>query len=259
MLTLGRRSFAVESFSPPPPFPTMIPANVAWRFAPGNQIAYQSDPRERVATCTKWTVFRPPRYPKRYLPMKRLGEITTVATAVVCLAALAISIYPGWLNDLLFLAVLLGVFVVPVVLVALAVFVFIQYRRGNDQFPWKYVTITLLILFTTYAALRFYIPRRIAFAACRTSFQKLVDGGVVDDRELNRRIGPYIVDECLIDDRGGTYFRVYSGADGIGPDVMSYGFCYTPNRDGSPFGAAHYRTFRLGNGWHWFRASDDWF
>ena len=194
--------------------------------------------------------------------MTVLGRIIAVGTAVVCLVVLAISIYPGWLNDLFTFAVLLGFLVVPVVLAALFIFVLIQYRRGNlrlDEFPLKYILITLLMLCTTAIALRFYIPRRIAFATCRSSFQLIVDGGIVDDREFNRRIGPYQIDECLIDDRGGTYFRVYSGADGIGPDVMSYGFCYNPNRDGSPFGAAQYRTFRLGNGWYWFRASDDWF
>jgi hypothetical protein len=194
--------------------------------------------------------------------MSVLGKITTLVIVVACSAALAISIWPGWLNDLLFIAVVIGFFIVPIIFAAIGVFLFFQYRRGNlrsAEFPWKYAAISLLILITTYAALRFYIPRRIAFAVCRPSFQQIVDGGVVDNREFNRRIGPYRIDECLIDDRGGSYFRVYSGADGIGPDVMSYGFCYHPHRDGSPFGAAHYRTFRLGDGWYWFRASDDWF
>lgn len=194
--------------------------------------------------------------------MSLLGKIILVATAIVCAIALAISIYPGWLNDLFFFAVLLGIFVAPVILIVLAVIAFIQYQRGNVlrvRIPWKHAAITLAMLFITYTALRFYIPRRIAFASYRSSFQQLVDGGVVDDREFDRRIGPYYIDACLVDDRGGLYFRVYSGAAGIGPDVMSYGFCYNPNRDGSPFGAAQYRTFRLGDGWYWFRASDDWF
>lgn len=192
--------------------------------------------------------------------MERVGKITSVVIGAACLVALVISIYPGWLNDLLVFAILLGVFVVPIVLVGAVVFLVIQFRSGDRQFPWKYATITLLVLFTTYSALRFYIPRRIAFAACRSSFQSLIDGGgVLDSRNFDRRIGPYHIDECRTDDRGGVYFRVYSGLHGIGPDVMSYGFCYNPNRDGSPFGAAHYRTFRLSEGWYWFRASDDWF
>ena len=194
--------------------------------------------------------------------MTALGKLAILVTAVACVIALAISVYPGWLNDLLFFAVLIGFFAAPVVLIALAAFVFVQHRRGNlriGELPWKHATITLLVLFTTYAALRFYVPRRIAFAAYRPSFQRLIDVGVVENRHFNHRIGPYQIDECLVDKRGGTYFRVYSGADGIGPDVMSSGFCYNPNCDGSPFGAAHYRTFPLGDGWYWFRASDDWF
>ena len=193
--------------------------------------------------------------------MIRLGPIITLATLIACLGALAISIYPGVLNDLLSLVVVLVVLASPILLLIFVVLLYLQYRRGAQgdfTFPWKYSTLTLLILGGTYVALRLYIPRRIAFAACRPSFQRLVDEGVVDNREFNRRIGPYYVDECRVDERGGTYFRVYSGADGIGPDVMSYGFCYRPNADGSPFGAAHYGVYRMGNDWYWYRASDDW-
>ena len=75
---------------------------------------------------------------------------------------------------------------------------------------------------------------------------------------MNQRLGIYLVDEYAADPRGGVYFRVYSGTDGIGPDQMSYGFAYKPNRKGTPFGAARHRLFRLGNDWYWFRASDDW-
>ena len=131
---------------------------------------------------------------ERYLPMMVLGKITTLATAVVCLAVLAISIYPGWLNDLFFFAVLLGDLAAPVVLAALAIFVFIQYRGGNlrlDEFPLKYAMIVLLMSCTTYVALRFYLPRRIVFATCRSSFQQIVDDGIADDLQFNRRIGPY--------------------------------------------------------------------
>jgi hypothetical protein len=194
--------------------------------------------------------------------MASLCKITVLATAVICVAALAISIYPGWLNDLLFVALLLGVFAVPIILIVLAVVAFKQYRRGklqSERIPWKSVAITFAMLFITYAALRYYVPRRIAFAFCRTTFQQIVDNGVVDNQVFNRRIGPYGVDESMVDVRGGEYFRVYSGADGLGPDFMSYGFCNNPNDEGSPFGAAHHRTFRLGNDWYWFRASDDWF
>ncbi len=196
--------------------------------------------------------------------MKLLGKLTAIATALVCMVALVISIYPGALNQLLFVALVLAIpaaSILAVMTLILVVFVFIRGPRGGwraGEFPWRYATVTLLMLITTYCALRLYIPRRVAFAACRSSFQRLVDEGAVNDREFNRRIGPYRIDECLVDERGGTYFRVYSSLDGIGPDEMSYGFCHEPNPDGSPFGAADYQTFRLGNGWYWFRASNDW-
>jgi hypothetical protein len=193
--------------------------------------------------------------------MTRDGRIATLATLIASLAALAISIYPGVLNDLLSLVVVLVVLGSPILLLIFVVLLYLQYRRGTQSevpFPWKYSTIALLILSMTYVALHYYLPRRVAFAACRTTFQRLIDEGVVDSPEFNRLIGPYYIDECRVDERGGTYFRVYSGGDGLGPDVMSYGFCYRPNDEGSPFGAAHYRTFRMGKDWYWFRVSDDW-
>lgn len=193
--------------------------------------------------------------------MLMFGKIAAAATAVVCAVALVVSIYPGWLNDLLSMAILLCLFVTPIILVVVAVVVITLYRRRSlhfDRTTWKCVALIAAMLFVTFIALRFYVPRRIPFAWCRTSFQQIVDNGLEEDHEFNRTIGPYFVDECLTDERGGAYFRVYSGADGIGPDVMSYGFCYKPNNEGSPFGAAHYRTFQLGDNWHWFRASDDW-
>jgi len=72
-------------------------------------------------------------------------------------------------------------------------------------------------------------------------------------------LGIYHVDEWASDQRGGVYFRTGTGPDGIGPDTMSYGFVYRPNREGSPFGASHYMVRRLGGDWYWFRASNDWF
>jgi len=76
---------------------------------------------------------------------------------------------------------------------------------------------------------------------------------------LDRWLGIYHVDEWASDQRGGVYFRTGTGPDGIGPDTMSYGFVYRPNREGSPFGASHYMVRRLGGDWYWFRASNDWF
>ena len=79
-----------------------------------------------------------------------------------------------------------------------------------------------------------------------------------DGARLDRRLGLYQVERYAADPRGGVYFHVHSGADGIGPDRMNYGFVYQPNSRGTPFGAADYRTYKLGDNWFWFRASDDW-
>ncbi len=195
--------------------------------------------------------------------MATLGKIASAVTVTMCVAALVVSIYPGWLNDILALGLMFGFLSLPAVLIVVVVIVAVQYRRGGlhiDRTPWLHVAAVLAMLFVTYVSLRFYIPRRIAFAWSRPSFEQLIDGHRQGNghRELDLTVGLYTVDECLVDTRGGTYFRVYAGADGIGPNVMSYGFCYKPNAHGTPFGAAHYRTFRLGAGWYWFRASDDW-
>ena len=197
--------------------------------------------------------------------MKLTGTIGLVAVSIVCIVALAASIYPGVLNDVLFGALLLSVIAVPIIaIVGVCTFGWLvwQGRLRRVTIPWRQGGVALLMLLGTYTLLRFYVPRRIAFMASRSAFQRLVEQAPEADNgtiSLNRRLGIYLVDEYSTDPRGGIYFRVYSGADGIGPDVMSYGFCYNPNSNGSPFGASQYRTFKMGNGWYWFRASDDWY
>jgi hypothetical protein len=200
-----------------------------------------------------------------------VGTVKTIAnaiialTAIVCLVALAISVYPGVLNDLMFLGILLSFLVVPVVgvvaLVGLIVLAWNGKLRGL-QIPWARAAVVLALLFGTYVLLTFYVPRRIAFAASRASFEQMLPQATPSQYRgtpLNRRLGLYKVDEYAADPRGGVYFRVYSGADGIGPDRMSYGFAHKPNQKGTPFGAARYCFFTLGNNWYWFCASDDWY
>lgn len=188
---------------------------------------------------------------------KIAGNVALVATTLGCLVVLAISIYPGALNDLLFPAILLSFFIIP--LIALAGLVALL---AGVTIPWRRVAVIAIILLGTYVFLEFYVPRRIAFAVSRSAFEQLISQAPKSDRKgtpLNRRLGIYRVDEYVADPRGGVYFRVYSGSDGIGPDRMSYGFAYAPNTKGTPFGAAHYRLFGLGNDWYWFHASDDWY
>ncbi|MCU0541586.1 MAG: hypothetical protein MUE44_05275 [Oscillatoriaceae cyanobacterium Prado104] len=120
---------------------------------------------------------------------------------------------------------------------------------------------TLLILALSYGLLKFYVPRRIAFFLSRPAFEKWLATHPVATNKLqsiDTKLGIYQVDEYFAGNRGDRYFRVYSHGDGLGPDRVSYGFAYQPNSEGSPFGNANYKIYRLGDGWYWFQVSDDW-
>jgi hypothetical protein len=125
------------------------------------------------------------------------------------------------------------------------------------------VLIAPVLVCTTFAMLRYYVPRRVGFLAHERAFERLLpsapSAGASTPTPLGRRVGIYSVDEWATDLRGGVYFRTGTGPDGLGPDTMSYGFAHQPNRQGSPFGAAHYAVRRLFGDWYWFRASNDWF
>lgn len=196
--------------------------------------------------------------------MKRGANLIIAATAVACLAALAISIYPGVLNDLVVLGVLGFCFVLPVVGALGLIGVILLARKGRLRglrIRWTQAAVIFGLLLGTYVLLKFYVPRRIAFAVSRSSFEQMLPQATTSTGQgaaLNRRLGLYQVDTYAADPRGGVYFRVHTGPDGIGPDRMSYGFVYKPNDEGTPFGAARYRLFRLGRDWYGFRVSDDW-
>jgi hypothetical protein len=197
--------------------------------------------------------------------MKVAANVIIALTALACLVALATSIYPGEANDLLFIGILLLFLVGPVVGIIALTGVIILARKGKlrgIRIPWMRAAVVLILLFGTYVVLKLYVPRRIAFMASSAAFEQMVSQATPSGYQgtpLNRRLGIYDVDEYASDPRGGVYFRTYQGGDGIGPDVMSYVFAHKPNRQGTPFGAAHYRVFRLGNNWYWFHASDDWY
>jgi hypothetical protein len=193
--------------------------------------------------------------------MKLVGNLGVGLAVVLCASALVLSVYPGVLNELLIVGILFSILAAPI-LAASGGIAFVYLRRTGrlsqlTVLP-RHAAISLAILVVSYGLLRYYVPRRVAFALSQSSFQAYLDGSVENGTSvtLKTRVGLYFVDEYVTDPRGGTYFRVNSATDG--PDVTSYGFCYCPNSTGTPFGAADYRTFRLGNGWYWFRVSDDW-
>jgi hypothetical protein len=104
-------------------------------------------------------------------------------------------------------------------------------------------------------------PRRIAFRISGPAFQRHVataPASAYEGKGLGLWLGVYYVDRYAADPRGGVYFRTHAGADGIGPDTMSYGFAFRPNPKGTPFGRAGYRYSHVVGDWYSFSASNDW-
>jgi hypothetical protein len=132
-------------------------------------------------------------------------------------------------------------------------------RAGVDRLSLRRVLVLPALVVMTVALLYFQIPLRIGFAAARTGFQSHAAAAPPSDwgGKWLGKVGIYQVDAYAADPRGGVYFRTGTAQDGMGPDLMSYGFAYRPNPTGTPFGRARYRMGRLTGDWYWFAASDD--
>ncbi|MBN1514686.1 MAG: hypothetical protein JXB13_21915 [Phycisphaerae bacterium] len=193
--------------------------------------------------------------------MRTAASIGVALLAICCAAALGVSIYPGVLNQGLFFGVLLALVVVPVVGLGAVVCLIVLARRGKlkqIRVPWRQAAAAAAILCLTCALLKFYVPRRIAFAASRSAFEQFVAEAPESDPTGSsaHRLGVYRVIEHAEDPAGGQYLVVYRHPDMV--DCVSYGFVYRPNRAGTPFGRAHYELHPLAEDWYWFRVSDDW-
>ena len=180
-----------------------------------------------------------------------------LATILGAIGLVILSLWPGfaggcWIFLALPLIALLGL---AWLLVAM-----IGYVRHRNAPSLRQLAVAPILVCLTLALLVFYIPRRIAFLAHRGQFEKHVASVRANGYPTERPgwVGIYHVDMCATDPRGGVYFRTGTGPDGIGPDTVSYGFVYRPNRTGSPFGASGYLVRRLSGEWYWFEASDDW-
>lgn len=113
------------------------------------------------------------------------------------------------------------------------------------------------------------LPANVGFRVSRWAFEASADRFRADAQTVRSdswnvvntgdRFGLYRVDKVGIDGRGGIYFRVNTGQDGIGPDRMSYGFVKSPNATGSPFGRSHYEVRQIVDDWYVFQASDDFY
>ena len=196
-------------------------------------------------------------------------------------ALLVLSIYPGVLSDVIFLGILLFPLWLPALGIGGLILLLVQDRRAgkepaepdldlSDEVPSigkepisrrQGIISAPAIVVLSLALILVGIPRRVAFLLSRPAFQRYVSmapaceyRGVV----LGRLLGFYYIDRYGTDPRGGAYFRTHTGPDGIGPDQMSYGFAFRPNREGTPFGNAHYRCTRMVGDWYVFSASNDW-
>jgi hypothetical protein len=119
----------------------------------------------------------------------------------------------------------------------------------------------IVILILSFVLIRTGVPMRVAFLLSRPSFERyaaMATASKHDSEPLERWLGVYFVDRYAADAGGGVYFRTHAGADGIGPDTMSYGFAFRPNPKRTPFGSARYRVTHVTGDWYSFSASDDW-
>ncbi|MEM7811571.1 MAG: hypothetical protein AAF532_08860 [Planctomycetota bacterium] len=194
-----------------------------------------------------------------------------LAWLAVCLGGslgfVGLSTVPGLLEWVLCLGYIAGVLaafvVVPVGFVAILV-VTVK-RRWHVVWPRRETLRTCAVAVAVAAVLGFArVPMRVGFELSRRAFefQSLDPPRRIGGRArpfTAGRIGLYSVDSWATDDGGGVFFRTGSHGDGIGPDIVSYGFCVDPNPQSSPYGAAGYTLRDLGNGWYQFSASDDWF
>lgn len=185
-----------------------------------------------------------------------------IIAILTCSLTLLLSVYPGVLQDFVIFIVIgfIGL-LLAIGLAISAINLCLKREEQSSRSGFRRLIATLLILAISYGSLKFYVPRRIAFFLSRPAFEKwLVTHPATTNKlqSINTKFGIYQVDEYFAGKQGDRYFRVYSHGDGLGPDTVSYGFAYQPNSENSPFGNANYKIYRLGNGWYWFQASNDW-
>ena len=208
--------------------------------------------------------------------MTVLLELAVVGSVVL----LGLSIYPGVLFDLLFVVAIFSPFWFPALIIGGFLLVSILGRStrkprigtdldlvDDDIGPSKptvhqrrWIILVPVIVAMSLIFIRYSIPRRVAFVLSRPAFERRVAtalNSVYEGEPPGRWLGLYYVDRYVADPRGGVYFRTHAGPDGIGPDTMSYGFAYRPNREGSPFGRAGYHLSHMVGDWYGFSASND--
>jgi hypothetical protein len=176
---------------------------------------------------------------------------------------LVLSVYPGLLSEVGFLAAISSPFWIPAVCVSWWVCVDIR-REVADLFGppparRRWLAPAALVLAVNCGLLWWSVPRRLAFLHARPAFEASVSAAprAYSSREVfNRQLGVYHVDRLATDPRGGVYFRTRSSSDASYTAKVSYGFSYRPNQAGSPFGDENYALSHVVGDWYSFRASE---
>ena len=173
---------------------------------------------------------------------------------------LGTQISPGWANSLLSDAVLWGLFA-PVVALIFVALPWVDHVRDKSLDPLRFRTLArpVTISLLTLVAIGFDIPLRAVFIVNQPTFEKMVDDRVVTGHSLCPAIGPYHIDECRVHRDGGTYFRVHTGPDGLGSDVVHYGFCHWPCKSSSPFNVDGYCFTHIRHDWYWYWYRVEWY
>jgi hypothetical protein len=176
---------------------------------------------------------------------------------------LPLSVYPGLVSELAFLALIGSPFWLPMACISSWVFVDMTRQDPNLLGPPPgrrcRLATAALVLVLNCGLLYWGAPRRLAFLHARPAFEAAVAaspsaGFGVD--HFDCRLGLYRVDRLAADSRGGVYFRTRSGPDGLHPRRMAYGFSHRPNQVGSPFGDEKYALSHVVGDWYAFQASE---
>ena len=191
-----------------------------------------------------------------------MAVILGVAIAITSLL-LPVSVYPGLPSELAFLASISSPFWMPVACISLWAYASMS-RQAPDQLGprpgrRRWFATAALVLVLNCCLLWCGAPRRLAFLHAQPAFQATLAAAPpahAGGERFDRRLGVYYVDRFAADLRGGLYFRTRSSPDGFYTYRMTYGFCYRPNREGSPFGDGKYALAHVVGDWYAFQASE---
>lgn len=188
-----------------------------------------------------------------------------VVTTLGCVGLLALSVWPGVLEDTLFEFPSFCLSVPVFVGWLLLLIVLTKRDRTRQPMPpakrgrWGVLCVVLMI--ATVGLLKFHVAQIATFACCSAEFRRLADavlGDNVPGRNLPRRIGPYWVDRYGADPSGGgVYFRTKKGSTGapFSDRPESTGFAFLPKGQ-DMLGGRHILRHLYGD-WYVYLASGD--